>query len=149
MCIRDSFYTDEDIVHFDDTLDTASMYRVPIAASATEYGVNLLFDNMLDAAIHTNYLNHRNIPFRLTSCPDLSIIVHQINTKLYNKYNPNSIKSMEEIPYEGYVYDLTTDNHHFAAGVGNMIVHNTDSVFFKFNLLNKDCLLYTSDAADE
>jgi DNA polymerase elongation subunit (family B) len=45
---------------------------------------------------------------------------------------------MEEIPYEGYVYDLTTDNHHFAAGVGNMIVHNTDSVFFKFNLLDKE-----------
>jgi DNA polymerase elongation subunit (family B) len=133
-----NFYTDEDIVHFDDTLDIASKYRVPIATSATEYGVNLLFDNMLDAAIHTNYLNHRNIPFSLTSCPDLSIIVHQINTKLYNKYNPNSIKSMEEIPYEGYVYDLTTDNHHFAAGVGNMIVHNTDSVFFKFNLLNKE-----------
>jgi DNA polymerase elongation subunit (family B) len=133
-----NFYTDEDIVHFDDTLDAASKYRVPIATSATEYGVNLLFDNMLDAAIHTNYLNHRNIPFSLTSCPDLSIIVHQINTKLYNKYNPNSIKSMEEIPYQGYVYDLTTDNHHFAAGVGNMIVHNTDSVFFKFNLLNKE-----------
>jgi DNA polymerase elongation subunit (family B) len=32
------------------------------------------------------------------------------------------------------VYDLTTENHHFAAGVGNMIVHNTDSVFFTFNL---------------
>ena len=94
------------------------------------------FDNMLDAAIYTNYLNHRNIPFRLTSGPDLSIIV-TLFTELY-KYNPNSIKSMEEIPYEGYVYDLTTDNHHFAAGVGNMIVHNTDSVFFKFNLLDKE-----------
>ena len=33
-----------------------------------------------------------------------------------------------------YVYDLTTENHHFAAGIGNMIVHNTDSVFFTFNL---------------
>jgi DNA polymerase elongation subunit (family B) len=32
------------------------------------------------------------------------------------------------------VYDLTTDNNHFAAGIGNMIVHNTDSVFFTFNL---------------
>jgi DNA polymerase elongation subunit (family B) len=94
------------------------------------------FDNMLDAAIYINYLNHRNIPFRLTSGPDLSIIV-TLFTELY-KYNPNSIKSMEEIPYEGYVYDLTTDNHHFAAGVGNMIVHNTDSVFFKFNLLDKE-----------
>lgn len=38
------------------------------------------------------------------------------------------------IPYEGYVYDLTTDNHHFAAGVGSIIVHNTDSVFFTFHL---------------
>jgi DNA polymerase elongation subunit (family B) len=33
---------------------------------------------------------------------------------------------------------LTTENHHFAAGVGNMIVHNTDSVFFKFNLTDKE-----------
>ena len=47
---------------------------------------------------------------------------------------PNRVNRMEEIPYNGYVYDLTTENHHFAAGIGNMIVHNTDSVFFTFNL---------------
>lgn len=29
-----------------------------------------------------------------------------------------------------HVYDLTTDNHHFAAGVGNLVVHNTDSVMW-------------------
>lgn len=46
----------------------------------------------------------------------------------------DSITDMHEIDYEGYVYDLTTGNHHFAAGVGNMIVHNTDSVFFTFHL---------------
>ena len=46
----------------------------------------------------------------------------------------NKIIKIQEIPYEGYVYDLTTSNHHFAAGIGNMIVHNTDSVFFTFNL---------------
>ena len=90
------------------------------------------FDNMLDAATYTNYLNHCNIPFRLISGPDLSIIVG-LFTELY-KYNPNAIKKMVEIPYQGYVYDLTTENHHFAAGIGNMIVHNTDSVFFTFNL---------------
>ena len=28
---------------------------------------------------------------------------------------------------EQYVYDLETENHHFGAGVGEMIVHNTDS----------------------
>ncbi len=30
---------------------------------------------------------------------------------------------------ELFVYDLTTENHHFHAGVGTLIVHNTDSVF--------------------
>jgi DNA polymerase elongation subunit (family B) len=56
-------------------------------------------------------------------------------TKLKQRKNPNAIKKIIELPqYTGYVYDLTTDNHHFAAGIGNMIVHNTDSVFFTFNL---------------
>ena len=44
------------------------------------------------------------------------------------------IKNMFQIPYSGFVYDLTTENHHFAAGVGDIIVHNTDSVFFTFYL---------------
>ena len=45
------------------------------------------------------------------------------------------IVSMTQLPkYSGFVYDLTTENHHFAAGIGSMIVHNTDSVFFTFNL---------------
>ena len=42
------------------------------------------------------------------------------------------LTSKTEIPYTGFVYDLTTDNHHFQAGVGQMIVHNTDSIFIKF-----------------
>jgi DNA polymerase elongation subunit (family B) len=60
--------------------------------------------------------------------------------ELYNQYLFNetaklkAVNSMQEIEYQGYVYDLTTENHHFAAGIGNMIVHNTDSVFFTFNL---------------
>ena len=35
---------------------------------------------------------------------------------------------------EEYVYDLTTENHHFHAGTGSIIVHNTDSIFscYKF-----------------
>jgi hypothetical protein len=48
--------------------------------------------------------------------------------------NTIKIQKMQEIKYDGYVYDLTTENHHFAAGIGNIIVHNTDSVFFTFNL---------------
>jgi DNA polymerase elongation subunit (family B) len=66
---------------------------------------------------------------------------HLYKVELYNQYlfdeNARSLKCvniLHEIEYKGYVYDLTTENHHFAAGVGNMIVHNTDSVFFTFNL---------------
>jgi len=55
-------------------------------------------------------------------------------TKHKQRKNPNCVKKMKNIEYDGYVYDLTTSNHHFAAGIGNMIVHNTDSVFFTFNL---------------
>ena len=55
-------------------------------------------------------------------------------TKKTQRKNPISIKKLHEIHYEGFVYDLTTENHHFAAGVGKIIVHNTDSVFFTFNL---------------
>lgn len=35
------------------------------------------------------------------------------------------------------VYDLETENHHFHAGVGDIIVHNTDSVFFCMNIVDK------------
>lgn len=34
---------------------------------------------------------------------------------------------------DGNVYDLTTENHHFQAGNGNIVVHNTDSIFINFN----------------
>jgi len=51
-------------------------------------------------------------------------------TKSYQRKNPAVIKKI--IPLgnlNGYVYDLETENHHFHAGIGQLIVHNTDSVF--------------------
>jgi DNA polymerase elongation subunit (family B) len=62
--------------------------------------------------------------------------INMSKTKL--RKNPIAVKKIDEIQYSGYVYDLTTDNHHFAAGIGNMIVHNTDSVFFTFNVSDKE-----------
>lgn len=35
-------------------------------------------------------------------------------------------------PTKDYVYDLQTANHHFAAGVGRLVVHNTDSIMIIF-----------------
>jgi DNA polymerase elongation subunit (family B) len=86
------------------------------------------FKTMLEAARYYVYLRKQNKGYYLDY--DLNgfyYVILQANMG-------NQIQKMCEIPYEGYVYDLTTENHHFAAGVGNMIVHNTDSVFFTFNL---------------
>lgn len=41
------------------------------------------------------------------------------------------------IQHDGFVYDLTTENHEFHAGVGDIICHNTDSVMVKFNVGDK------------
>lgn len=55
----------------------------------------------------------------------------------------NKIVEITEWSYrneEEYVYDLTTENHHFHAGVGSMIVHNTDSIFscYQYRKDNKE-----------
>ena len=44
---------------------------------------------------------------------------------------------------EEYVYDLTTENHHFHAGVGSLIVHNTDSIFSCYRF--RDNIIKTND----
>jgi DNA polymerase elongation subunit (family B) len=91
--------------------------------------------DVITAAKYINYLNSKNrFEYHITAGEDNSVI---ITLDLLKKSSEN-IKKMQEIEYSGFVYDLTTDNHHFAAGVGNMIVHNTDSVFFTFNLQNPE-----------
>jgi DNA polymerase elongation subunit (family B) len=91
--------------------------------------------DIITAAKYINYLNSKNhFEYHITPGQDNSVIV---TLDLLKKSSEN-IKKIQEIPYEGFVYDLTTNNHHFAAGVGNLIVHNTDSVFFTFNLENPE-----------
>jgi DNA polymerase elongation subunit (family B) len=51
----------------------------------------------------------------------------------------NQVISIEDLGETlDYVYDLETANHHFAAGLGNIVVHNTDSLFMKLNLAYED-----------
>lgn len=68
----------------------------------------------------------------LNTRDDKPMICRMTFTKHSQRKNTNAIKKVHEIAYEGYVYDLTTSNHHFQAGVGQMIVHNTDSIFIQF-----------------
>lgn len=68
----------------------------------------------------------------LTDCEvdeEGNYIIEYTKRSITSSKRPNKIVSITEIPYAGYVYDFTTDNHHFAAGVGNIVVHNTDSLY--------------------
>lgn len=51
-----------------------------------------------------------------------------------SSYSPTQVESIEVLGAEEneYVYDLTTGNNHFQAGVGSLVVHNTDSVMVIF-----------------
>ena len=40
--------------------------------------------------------------------------------------------------YEGYVYDLETESHHFGVMPGKLVVHNTDSVMVKFPCMSPE-----------
>ena len=54
-------------------------------------------------------------------------------TKNSQRKKPGVIKKIEDFGQtDDYVYDLETENHHFSAGVGELVVHNTDSCLFKF-----------------
>ena len=61
-----------------------------------------------------------------------------IRNKRSEKYKDIPINEIIHVEYvqkteqHEYVYDLTTTNNHFAAGIGSLIVHNTDSIYVKF-----------------
>ena len=113
------------------------MFEMDELYELTNNEYHRIFTNnmMLDAAKFCYMLNKENKQFIMKhiSSEHIYIIVKNELDSLNNQ-SPFKVISKKEIAYSGYVYDLTTDNHHFAAGVGNLIVHNTDSVFFTFNL---------------
>jgi DNA polymerase elongation subunit (family B) len=64
--------------------------------------------------------------------PDIYRMTATQNGRKQRK-NPDKIKKIVCLgPCDDYVYDLETENHHFGAGVGRMIVHNTDSCMLIF-----------------
>ena len=111
------------------------------------------FTNQLECARYVHYLRCHGY-YSSIHLDDKHFIVQ----KHANIQTDCAIKKIHNINYDGYVYDLTTENHHFSAGIGNMIVHNTDSVFFTFNLEDpetgepirgKEALKWTIEIAEE
>lgn len=68
----------------------------------------------------------------------LSGFTIKYSKKPIENQNNFSINKINDIGYiNDYVYDLETDVGHFQAGVGSMIVKNTDSVFFTMKIHDK------------
>ena len=56
--------------------------------------------------------------------PD-DINIHWFENGYSRGTSPRTIKKVSILPYEGYIYDLTTANHSFCTGVGPIEAHNT------------------------
>jgi DNA polymerase elongation subunit (family B) len=144
--IREAFWEGLYDANSDEISDSISIYQKnQLTASHI-----CLLANSLDYKTSINIITDKSNIYKITC------------TKSYPKKFYHGVKKMinitETLNVENtYVYDLTTENHHFAAGIGNMIVHNTDSVFFKFNLktsqgkkiINKQALIYTIELAKQ
>jgi DNA polymerase elongation subunit (family B) len=47
------------------------------------------------------------------------------------RYDANQVKKIESYKCDDeYIYDIETSNHHFAAGIGEMVVHNSNYIHF-------------------
>lgn len=99
--------------------------EIPISIINGNYNAKKNFMN------GTYEVNEINIYSQKTMA-QLSFIDNTIHKHDYS--NNGLIISIEEIrtAEDEYVYDLETDNHCFHAGIGNIVVSNTDSIFVNF-----------------
>ena len=134
-----------ELLHHDLDLSSCEFMKTRNYVSAQQYldeyvsEVNtVIVKNCVDAAYVFLFLKSRGYHVKQKTYGTTQI-THLISYQKTPFEELETVRDIETITdYSGYVYDLTTENHHFAAGVGSLIVHNTDSVFFIFNLTDKD-----------
>lgn len=76
------------------------------------------------------------VEIKTVNPPDQSNTVYQIiGDHLPRQYNLNQIldiKYVDTIEHDAFVYDLETEQGNFHAGIGGLVISNTDSIFVKF-----------------
>jgi len=77
---------------------------------------------------------------------NLGEIMMRHNIPITSKNIVTDIISMGYV--NDYVYDFETENHHFMAGYGNIVVHNTDSIFSCYRFREKVKQIKDSAALD-
>ena len=88
----------------------------------------------------------------INTCSD-NVDVYKLNiSSEKNMHNEsNIVKKIEAL--EGneneYIYDIQTENHHFAAGVGQLVVHNSNYISFPHLKTAQESWDYAEKVADE
>jgi DNA polymerase elongation subunit (family B) len=116
------------LLHHDLPDDQGSVLRDPEMVSMVAGTTQRTFTSKLEAAEHYR---------EMTTCGwRMAIAVQGGRYTVLPRAEggeDDAILSLETLPaYTGHVYDLETDNHHFSAGIGRLVVHNTDSAFIWF-----------------
>ena len=67
------------------------------------------------------------------------------------RYHPKEVKKILPISQKEntYIYDIQTGNHHFAAGVGQIVVHNSNYIYFPHLKNAQETWDYAIKVADE
>lgn len=77
----------------------------------------------------TQIINENGFEWSVSTRKDKQNIT-RIRTMNGKRRKPvNKIAALREIEHDGWVYDIETENHHFCGGIGNILLHNTDSIF--------------------
>lgn len=95
----------------------------------------LRFDNKGKIGSAGLYLisNILGYPVSINTRSDKDQIYRMTLSRTKQRKNPNIIKKITDLgETEDFVYDIETENHHFSAGVGRLVVHNTDSTMVRF-----------------
>ena len=87
----------------------------------------LVFENKLECA--KIFVQFQGSCYIVTNTDSKYILKPATNPTVMRS---NKCTLLSQLPREEtFVYDLETENHHFSAGIGRLVVHNTDSSLFK------------------
>ena len=122
-----------------DNLLHQDIYDV-ILDDKSKFSANGLHTNIIDvkgqlaAQAYYTYISKLGYNVNVETVKDDPNLFRLSFSKLNNGKNTHAIKKIELLhdSYDDYVYDIETEAGTFQAGIGNMIVKNTDSIFIKF-----------------
>jgi hypothetical protein len=108
-----------------------------------------IFETASKLEAQQNYFYNRNFGYFV----EISIKngIYVLTRKNNSNNDDNKIVSIELLheKYDDYVYDIETEEGVFHAGIGSMIIKNTDSVFVQFQCLDEEGRKLSGRAARE